>query len=167
MVVFSNIEQEILRGMSDHSRVWIYQANRPFSDTELTVLKSQINGFIDDWTAHKKTLLAAGDIFYQQFIVLAVDESMNGASGCSIDASVYFLKSIEHQYNIELFDRMNFAFLADGHVKTGLSAEFSRLYTEGVITNETLMFDNLVKSVGEIRTAWLKPLRNSWHRRFV
>lgn len=158
---------ELLRGMPNHARVWIYQSTRPFTEVETTVLTSQINGFVGEWTAHRQSLLAAGGVFYNQFIVLSVDESHHEASGCSIDASVYFIKSLENQYDVQLFERMNFAYFDGDHVKTVPSTEFSQLYTEGVISDTTLVFDNLVNTVGALRTAWVKPLASSWHRRFV
>ena len=167
MIATQEIKEPILRGMPDHARVWIYQSTRPFTETEVVVLTSQINGFVGEWTAHRKTLLAAAAVFYNQFIVLSVDESLNEASGCSIDASVYFIKDIENQYNVQLFERMNFAYLEGDVVKTVSSNEFSRLYTEGDVTDETLVFDNLVNTVGAFKTAWLKSLKSSWHRRFV
>ncbi len=167
MTATENKKDEILRGMPDTARVWIYQSSRPFTDTETVVLTSQINGFVGEWTAHRKTLLAAGAVFYNQFIVLSVDESLNDASGCSIDASVYFIKDIENQYDVQLFERMNFAYLEGDTVKTLPSTAFSQHYTEGALSDETLVFDNLVNTVGTLKTAWIKPLKMSWHRRFV
>ena len=123
MIATQEIKEPILRGMPDHARVWIYQSTRPFTETEVVVLTSQINGFVGEWTAHRKTLLAAAAVFYNQFIVLSVDESLNEASGCSIDASVYFIKDIENQYNVQLFERMNFAYLEGDVVKTVSSNE--------------------------------------------
>ena len=167
MTATKNKNDLILRGMSDSGRIWIYQSTRPFTDTETVVLTSQINGFVGEWTAHRKTLLAAGAVFHNQFIVLSVDESLNDASGCSIDASVYFIKDIENQYNVQLFERMNFAYLDGETVRTAPSTVFSQLYTEGAISDETLVFDNLVNTVGAFKETWLKPLKTSWHRRFV
>ena len=166
MVATEEKKDLILRGLPDHARVWIYQSTRPFTEMEMVVLTSQINGFVGEWTAHRKTLLAAGGVYHNQFIVFSVDESLNEASGCSIDASVYFMKDIEKQYGIQLFERMNFAYLADKTVKTVSSTGFSQLYTEGVINDETLVFDNLVNTIGAFKTSWLKPLKTSWHRRF-
>jgi hypothetical protein len=153
--------------LPDTARVWIYQSTRPFDEKEETVLKSQLNAFTAEWTAHSKQLCAAGDVLYNRFIVLAVDENQAGASGCSIDKSVYFMQSIENQYGVQLFERMNFAWLDGKTVKTAPSSDFKRLFTEGGITSETLVFDNLVSSVEGLKTAWLKPLSQSWHRRFV
>jgi predicted metal-dependent hydrolase len=153
--------------LPDSARVWVYQANRSFNDTETEVLRSQINGFVQEWTAHSQQLTALGDVLYGRFIVLAVDENAASASGCSIDKSVHFLQSIESQYQVALFERMTFAFLQNNIVKTASSTDFKRLYTEGVIDDATLVFDNLVSTVGLLKSAWTKPLSASWHKRFV
>ncbi len=153
--------------LADHSRVWIYQANRPFSEREQLVLTSQINGFVYEWAAHGRELLASGGVLFNQFIVLAVDERKTGASGCSIDKSVNFMKDLAAQYDVSLFDRLTFTFLVNGQVETAKSSDFKRLFTEGAIAQDTLVFDNLVNNVGDLRTAWLKPLASSWHKRFV
>ena len=153
--------------LADHARVWIYPSNRPFSEREQLVLTSQINGFVYEWAAHGRDLLASGGVLFNQFIVLAVDEQKTGASGCSIDKSVNFVKDLAAQYNVSLFDRLTFTFLTNGQVETAKSSDFKRLFTEGVINSDTLVFDNLVNNVGDLRTAWLKPLASSWHKRFV
>ncbi len=153
--------------LADHARVWIYQSNRPFSEREQLVLTSQINGFVYEWAAHGRDLLASGGVLFNQFIILAVDERKTGASGCSIDKSVNFMKDLAAQYDVSLFDRLTFTFLTNGQVETAKSSDFKRLFTEGVISADTLVFDNLVNNVGDLRTTWLKPLASSWHKRFV
>ncbi len=158
---------DTLEKMPETARVWIYQSSRPFSEMELTVLRSQLRAFVGDWTAHSNQLSAAGDVLFERFLVLAVDESQAGASGCSIDKSVNFLKSIENQYSTDLFERMHFAFLHGEDVEVVPSGEFSRLYTEGGISENTLVFDNLVQSIGDMKRQWIKPLNKSWHKRFV
>jgi hypothetical protein len=153
--------------LPETARVWIYQSTRPFSAHEIGVLQSQLKGFTAEWTAHSKQLCAVGDVLYNHFIVLAIDENQAGASGCSIDKSIYLMKNIEAQYGIQLFERMNFAWLEGETVKMAASSDFKRLYTEGGISSETLVFDNLVSTVGDLKTKWLKPLMQSWHKRFV
>jgi hypothetical protein len=153
--------------LADHARVWVYQSNRPFSEREQIVLTSQISGFVQDWAAHGRELLASGGVLLDQFIVLAVDERQAGASGCSIDKSVNFMKELAAQFDVSLFDRLTFTFVKDGQVETAASSDFKRLFTEGVIDGDTLVFDNLVNNVADLRTQWLKPLALSWHKRFV
>ena len=167
MVASHPIIKSKIFDLPETARVWIYQSNHPFAEREIIVLRSQINGFTAEWTAHSKQLCAAGDILHDYFIVLAVDESQAGASGCSIDKSVNFIKNIENQYDVQLFERMTFAYLDGEIVKTAVSDDFKQLYTEGVVNGETLVFDNLVSTVSDLKNKWLKPLNSSWHRRFV
>ena len=153
--------------MPTNSRVWIYQSNRPFSGDEVAKLDEQIAQFVDKWTSHNQALKAYGGIRYNQFVVLMVDESQAGASGCSIDSSVHFIKSLEAHFQVNFFDRMNFAFLQDEMVKTAQREEFSKLFKDSKIDNNTLVFNNLVKSKSELESGWIIPLKDSWHARMV
>lgn len=149
------------------SRVWIYQSSRPFSNEELPKLKNHLQQFAQGWVSHNRQLKAHADVLHNQFLVLMVDESMAGASGCSIDKSVHFMQQLEQAYNTNLFDRMTFAWKDGEEVKTASSQDFAAHYKNGSINDQTLVFDNLVKTKGELEEKWLKPLNESWHRRFV
>ena len=153
--------------LPDTTRVWIYQSNRPFSEEEIRVIDPAIQRFTDQWVSHNRDLKAFGKVFHEQFIVLMVDESHAGASGCSIDKSVYFIKQIEQAVGVDLFDRMTFTYQEEGKKYSVPRAEFARLYQEGKINDQTLVFDNLVNNKGDFETAWIKPLGESWHKRMV
>jgi hypothetical protein len=161
-----NIQSPIFK-LKETSRVWVYQSSKMLNEKEVVVLQSQLNAFVKDWTAHSQQLSASSDILFNRFIILAVDESQAGASGCSIDKSVHFLQSIENQFVMTLFDRLTFAYFEENEAKTVSSSDFKRLYTEGVVSDETLVFDNMVNTVSGMKSGWLKPLRESWHRRFI
>ena len=153
--------------LPDTTRVWVYQSNKPFPKENIPEVKMKIMQFAQNWVSHNRQLQAHGDLIHDQFVVLMVDESMAGASGCSIDSSVYFLKSLQAEYGVDLFDRMTFTYQQDGTVHTASREEFAQRYQEGVIDDNTLVFDNLVNNKGDFEKAWLKPLGNSWHRRMV
>ncbi|MFT4833161.1 MAG: hypothetical protein ACI815_002825, partial [Psychroserpens sp.] len=81
--------------LSDTSRVWIYQASRSFSAEELEEVRTGLDQFIKEWTAHGSELAAGYEIRYNRFIVIALDQTNITASGCSIDASVRFILDLE------------------------------------------------------------------------
>jgi len=153
--------------LPDETRVWIYQSNRQLSDAEVARLRPVISNFTTQWVSHNQQLRAFGDVYYNQFIVLMVDESQAGASGCSIDKSVYFIKEIENAFQINLFDRMTFTFKDGNDIKTAQRDAFAKLFNEGKIDSETIVFDNLVKTKKDFDEAWQKPLGQSWHKRMV
>src|SRR5690242_11850537 len=89
-----------------HSRVWIYQANKPFPVTAEDDLQPVFDAFAQQWTSHKQQLKAEIRLLHRYFIVIMVNEDYHKPSGCGIDASVHFVKDIGKQYGIELMDRM-------------------------------------------------------------
>jgi len=149
--------------LSAHSKVWIYQADRSLLESEVAAINEKIAAFLEQWTAHNKDLKTFGKIYYHQFLVLMIDESHTTASGCSIDSSVNFLKEIEQQYKLSLFDRLNIAYKLNDKIKTVSQDEFIKLFNDGVIDKNTIVFNNLVATKKELELNWEVPLKHSWH----
>ena len=59
--------------LPNNARVWIYQANREFTENEIHEISKKAEDFIETWTRHGEDLKASYEIKYQQFLVLAVD----------------------------------------------------------------------------------------------
>jgi hypothetical protein len=158
----------LLANLADTARVWVYQSNRVLSADETTEIQALTNNFVGEWTAHGSELTAAGEVIHNLFIVLAVDEEQAGASGCSIDKSVAFVRSLQERYEIDLLDRMTFVYRdAAGEVQTASRQNFARLYDIGSIDDDTTVFDTVVPTLGEFRSRFELPLHQSWHRRMV
>src|SRR5687768_5083641 len=92
------------------ARVWIFQSDRPFEGEELKKAEVKLREFTEEWAVHGTAFETSFSIRFNQFIVLAADESRQNASGCSIDSSVRVLKDIEKLLGIKLFDRNQIAF---------------------------------------------------------
>lgn len=148
---------------SENSRVWIYQADRKLSDEETQQIQQHLNAFAAQWTAHNNQLKAAGDVRYNRFLILIVDESQAGASGCSIDKSVHFMKQIEQAFGVNLFDRFNLAYREGNEVLSLTRNAFEEKLTSGEINKDTIVFNNLVPTVTDLQTKWEVPLKDSWH----
>ena len=158
----------IIKQFTPTARVWIYAANKPFAQQDISAVQTQLNLFAKNWASHNNQLTAAGELLYNRFVVLTIDEAQMSASGCSIDSSVNFIKELGAQYNRDLFDRFRFSYIdKDGVVQTVSKDEFSDLYAKGNITDETIVFDPLVNTVAALETSFQKPLKDSWHKRFV
>lgn len=159
---------QLFEQMPDHSRVWIYQSDRVLTDAETLLIKQKLRDFIQSWKSHQKSLNAHANIMYQQFILLAVDEQYEAPSGCSIDSSVAFLKNLEQEFKINLFDRLKFAWKADDHqIRCSTRSEFATLYAAGKINDQTIVFNNLVQTKKELLQKWEVELALSWHAKMV
>ncbi len=136
-------------------KVWIYQSNRNLTSAETENIKQTGAEFVEKWAAHKKQLTASFDVLYNRFLVIKVDESLVSASGCSIDESVRFLKSLEAKFNIDLFDRMQMAYLADDeNIESCTLQEITQLYNSGKLKADTLVFNNLVQDSNQMENNW-------------
>nr|WP_294941432.1 ABC transporter ATPase [uncultured Mucilaginibacter sp.] len=148
---------------SSQSRVWVYQSDRKLTDAEALQIQVQLDNFTTGWTAHNNQLKAKAGIRYNRFLILIVDESQAGASGCSIDKSVNFMKQLEQQFGLNLFDRFNLAYRDGEEILSVPRQQFENLLKEGKITTETIVFNNLVQNVTELNTKWEVPFKDSWH----
>ncbi len=153
--------------MHPYSKVWIYQANKILPKSISDEIHKEVGSFIVDWTSHSQYLKSTGAFVHGVFLILMVDETHHMASGCSIDKSVHFIKKLEAKYNIDLFDRWNFAIFQDQQLYVVNRDTFKVLYDQGKINDETLIFDNLVDTKAKFVSEWVKPIGQSWHRRFV
>jgi hypothetical protein len=153
--------------LSPDSRIWIYQANRELTTEEINQIGEATRNFLDSWTAHNQALNAGYEIRYNRFLILMVDEKSAGASGCSIDKSVHFIKSLEAKFNIDFFDRMKLAYKSNGKVEAVNKNEFERLFEKGILNSDSIVFNNLVDTKEQLLTSWEIPVKNSWHQSFM
>ena len=152
--------------LPDTSRIWIYQASRPFSEGELEEVHAFMKAFIEQWTAHGKELQAGYEIRYRRFIILGLDQSHASASGCSIDASVHFIQSLEKRYQLDLLDKMNVTFKQGEYVTYKPLSDFKKMAKQRAISGNTIVFNNLVNNKQEYLESWEVPASESWHSRF-
>src|SRR5277367_1229381 len=135
---------------SEQSRVWIYQSDRELSGEQAKQVLDQLNLFAAEWTAHNHQLKAKAEIRYDRFLVLIVDEGQAGASGCSIDKSVNFMKQLGAHFNINLLDRFNLAYREGNEVLSAGRNEFEAMLKDGKINTQTIVYNNLVQNLKEL-----------------
>ena len=148
------------------SRVWIYPSNRPFRAEELDDISASIQNFLNQWTAHSQSLEAAFELPYHRFIVIGINQEQVKASGCSIDASVRFIQSLEKEFDLVLLDKMNVTFKQGEFLTHKNLTDFKTLVKNKSVTSETLVFNNLVDTVEAYRNFWEVPAAQSWHNCF-
>lgn len=153
--------------LPDASRVWVYQCSRSFTEQELGEIKEELNSFIADWTVHGSDLRGGYEIRYNRFIVLGLDQSLNAASGCSIDASVHFIMNLEKKYNVLLLDKMNVSYKQGEFVAYKPLIDFRKMAKAKSVSLNTIVFNNLVENKGEYLEHWEVPASESWHNRFM
>lgn len=155
------------KNLPNNSRVWIYQADRELTEKEIDFISEKAIDFINKWTRHGDDLKGSFTIKYNQFLVLAVDESFNNVSGCSIDSSVRFVQQLQSELNLDFMDKMNVTFKIQDHINMVKLAEFQEYVKTKKITENTIVFNNLVTTKDDFENLWEVPAKQSWHKRFL
>jgi hypothetical protein len=148
------------------SKIWIYQSNRKFTEEEWTAIESDLKTFVDSWAAHGTSLEASYLLKYNRFIILAVNQEVQMATGCSIDKSVEFIQSLENKYAVDLLDKMNVTFKLGEHIAHKPLIEFKKMAKDKAVSENTIVFNNLVNTIEEWNDNWEVPAGESWHSRF-
>jgi hypothetical protein len=71
------------------------------------------------------------------------------------------------ELGIDLFDRTLVAFKQDEHVFTISSSELKAKLSDGVWNGDSLLFNNLVGTKGDLTQTWLVPAGRSWLKRYL
>jgi hypothetical protein len=158
LIPFENLPEE--------SKIWIYQSNRKFSDAEFSEIETDLKSFLESWSAHGTSLECSYELKYNRFIIIAVDQEVQSATGCSIDASVGFIQTLEKKYDVDLLDKMNVTFKLGEHIAHKPLIDFKKMVKDKAVTENTIVFNNLVNNLQEYQESWEVPAIDSWHSRF-
>lgn len=148
------------------SKIWIYPTNRKLSDHEVEEITMLTHDFVSNWVAHDTPLHASFVIKYNRFLILAVNQDVQIATGCSIDKSVAFIQSLEQKYQIDLLDKMNVTYKQGENIAHKSLIDFKKMAKEKSVTKNTIVFNNLVNTLEEWHEYWEVPASESWHQRF-
>lgn len=148
-----------------HARVWCFGASSRPSDEAVALLRESMAAFLSEWTAHRARLHAAFEWLHDRFLVVAVDETNVGASGCSIDALTGQIRRLEELTGVTLLDSAPVWYRdADGEIRQVGRADFREMADRGAIGPETPVFDLTVETLEDVRAgAWEVEAGRSWH----
>ncbi|MHA7877982.1 MAG: hypothetical protein ACX93T_03640 [Bacteroidota bacterium] len=152
--------------LSDEARIWVYQANRPLEREEQAAILQQAQTFLAQWTSHGNPLQCSAELCYDQFLILGVEEKIQGATGCAVDSSVQFIRMLEEAFQVSLLDRTYVAFR---HNAANLLVPLDQLKAtiqQGTILEDTLTFDNTITHKKALSNQWLIRSGDAWFSKY-
>ena len=148
------------------ARLWIFAASRPLSEEERRRVLVEADAFIDQWMAHGVPLSAARDIRHDQFVLVGVNERAAGVSGCSVDALVRRMSQLQSALGVELTNNAPVLFRNGDKIERVPRERFAELAEKGEVGPDTVVFDNTVERVGDLRDGrWEVRAADAWHAR--
>jgi hypothetical protein len=141
---------------ADQSRIWIYAAEHKLTNDQENHILRSISNYLQNWEAHKVPLAAGVTILENHFIVVALDESQNGASGCSIDSLQKLIQNLEKELSISLLNRLNVFCKIEDEILCIPSCKL-----ESIAKANTLFYDLTIQNKSELHS-YLKPIGEGW-----
>lgn len=157
---------DISSQLSDLASVWFYFTPDRLSQEQVSQFEFQRNEFLRSWNTHGKP--NAGDVFLleRRLIIIVGENGVEGISGCSIDKSVAWIKSLSLEWGMDLMDRNWVMFeKSPGVIEFSRLNLFWALRKAHEVTDDSLIFDNSLQTLGQLRREFKKPFSQSWHAR--
>jgi hypothetical protein len=148
------------------NRAWAYVISGKLSDSELDQLLKAGKTFVEHWTAHEKKLTASFEIFNKRIILVKVNEEATGASGCSIDKLIRFVKVSESMFGVELLNRQLVAYKNGDNIEVVHSSKIKELIDNHTLAENTLIYNTAIAIEDDIKN-WEQPLKNSWLNKYL
>jgi hypothetical protein len=150
--------------LPDSSRTWVFGSDRTLDSTKSEQLLKEVDRFLAQWKAHGAPLTSGRDWKYGRFLTIAVDQSTEGASGCSIDGLYRALKALEPQLGASMVTSgLVFYRDAKGEIQSVDRERFGSLSAHGQVSADTSVFDPTVTTLGEWKARFENRAKDSWH----
>ena len=146
---------------AEDSRIWIYGAEQRLTKDQESYILQSLSDHLQSWNAHKVPLMAGVTILENYFIVVALDESDNGASGCSVDALQNKIQDLEKELSVSLMNRLNVFCRINDEIECVPSFKL-----DSIAKAKTLFYDLTIQKKSELNS-YLKPISEGWCANFL
>ncbi len=159
---------DLFPDFSENSKVWIFQSEMLLDENQQKTIHNSWNSFAPSWNAHGKAIKSQVQILHKCFIIVCLDENVTQASGCSIDKLMHFIQVLEHNLNCSLLNRTNIAYRNNEDcIEICTLDNAKKLYENNIINDQTMVYNNVVTNIAELKKSWEIPLNKSWLKNFL
>jgi hypothetical protein len=148
--------------LPDNARLWLFTASRPLEDDELAMLETAMNEFVGGWKSHNAELKAGYAVLHKTVLAIAVDESVEAPSGCSIDKAFRLLAELGEQLQTNFLDRLLLVKPYCNIAKVMSKNEALKTVQENALGPHDLVFDFSLNQLGQLRKNYLQPFSENW-----
>ena len=101
----------IFQHLHPQSKIWLYVSPDKIDDNTQNNISSLFKDFVEDWKSHGQSINGQLKFVKDNLLVLGADYFPNGMCGRAVDAQVRFVNQINEEFNLDLLNRSNIAFV--------------------------------------------------------
>lgn len=149
--------------MPERAKLWIFAADRPLPTAESDALAREMQSFVQSWLAHGHPVTGSCEMRYGQFLFIAADEA-SLPSGCATDEMMRRVRMLGETFGVEFLGMPRVQYRAGERIVTTSRMDFGELAKAGSVERSTVVFDNTVPTIAELRAGkWELPAESAWH----
>ena len=150
-----------------NAKVWIYQSDSNLSSKDVELIEKEVKLFLNNWSSHNKEIESSYEIRYNRFLIIALNEDINSASGCSIDKSVNFIKNLQSILKVNFLNRLDVAYKIGNEINSISLLEFQNMIRENKLSKDSIVYNNIIDTKKLYLNSWETTIENSWHKKFL
>ncbi len=151
------------------ARIWVYQSDRVLEKVQQELIVDWLEKFINEWNSHGVPLHGGVRLFFDRFIILAVNDTIHVPSGCSIDRSVTVLKALQSKLGVDLLAKNQVAFKHAHNSENIFTVPLEQIayhVAKGNIHTDMFVFNNFIAEKQSLDHHWIVKVSNSWVKRY-
>jgi hypothetical protein len=152
----------IIPHLPDSARVWLFTATRSLEDDELQVVETALGDFISGWKSHNSELKAGFAVLHKTVVVIAVDESFEAPSGCSIDKAFRLLAELGDTLQTDFLNRQLVVKPYCNIAKVMTREAVINAKSENALGPQDLVFNFSLSELGQLRSNYLHSFNQNW-----
>lgn len=150
------------QNLSDKASIWIYQADRKLTPTEVKEILQQTQPFLETWSPHHAPLITSAEIRHGYFLIFGVEETAFKLSCCTIDTAIRLLQTIGEEIKVNFLDRTKVVLQVENQYLLAPVQEVTEKLRQGLLPSDTKVFNNVITHKQALTTNWLIPIHLSW-----
>ena len=148
----------IISHLPNQSRTWFFGASRILTPKEIETLTEELHSLVSNWKSHGTHLSAGFEILHESIIIIAVDESIESPSGCSIDKVFGLLKD----QDVDFFQRSLIWRPYCNTTEILTLGIYKELYAKKELFDDTLVINSLIENLQQARENLYIPFKSHW-----
>lgn len=144
--------------LKDSSSIMIFALEKELSIENILFIQKQWNAVIEEHSIALESPFGL-EIFYNQIIVIGAIQAL----ALTEKKISEFASDMGKKLNFELSPQTTVYFFSENQLLHKSIHEFWAMRKAKIITDETEVLDNSIKTVGELKSKWKIPFSQSWH----
>ena len=132
----------IFQNLHPQSRIWLYISKEKINDITQNNISSLFKDFHKYWKSHGQPVNGQLKFIKENLLVVGADYFPNGMCGRAVDAQVRFINKVNEEFNLDLLNRTNIAFLKENSTVVHNYNNLDAIIKKGLVNKSTVYCNN-------------------------